>query len=327
MVQLYCICQIKSITFLRYVKTILTKESIIKRKHESKRSIMREESLKEPSQHGTPDFPVALYNNHFNGQYDLLAPLHYHREFEFLVITKGIVNIQIEKESYTLQKGEGVFINSGFIHRISSADKTEHGFIALVFDYSLLCNESDKIFMSYIKHILNQSLLLPISLSKEICMQVEKLCSIFEQASFGYEFYIKSSLYHILFVLIQNARKVKTPVQNVKSNMIKTVIDYIKENYSKIISLQELADYIHISREYLCRMFHEITSVSPVVYLNQYRVQQSTLLLLDKNKNISDIAFSCGFHNSSYFNKLFKRYMGCTPTEFREKSTLFSDKK
>ncbi len=281
---------------------------------------MRQESLKEPLQHGTPDFPVALYNNHFNRQYDLLAPLHYHREFEFLVITEGVVNVQIEKESYTLQKGEGVFINSGCIHMISGMDKTEHGFIALVFDYSLLCHESDKIFMSYIKHIINHSLLLPISLPKEICIHIQKLCSIFKEASFGHEFYIKSSLYHILFLLIQNARRVKAPVQSVKSSIIKTVIDYIKENYSKTISLQELADYVHTSREYLCRIFNEITSVSPVVYLNQYRIQQSTFLLLDSSFSISDIAFSCGFHNSSYFNKLFKRYMGCTPTEFREKS-------
>lgn len=312
MVQLYCFYQIKSITFLKYIKTILTE-----------RSVMKQQSLKEPLQHGTPDFPVGLYNNYFNQQHDLLAPLHYHREFEFLVITRGIINVQIEKESYILKKGEGVFINSGFIHMISSVDKAEHGFIALVFDYSLLCNESDKIFTSYVKHIINQSLLLPISLSKEICMQIEKICTIFEEAAFGYEFYVKSSLYHILFLLIQNATKVKAPVQNIKSSIIKTVIDYIKENYSKTISLQEMAEYVHTSREYLCRIFNEITSVSPVVYLNHYRIQQSTFLLLDKSMSISDIAFSCGFHNSSYFNKLFKRYMGCTPTEFRERSSLF----
>lgn len=84
-----------------------------------------------------------------------------------------------------------------------------------------------------------------------------------------------------------------------------------------------MAEYVHTSREYLCRIFNEITSVSPVVYLNHYRIQQSTFLLLDKSMSISDIAFSCGFHNSSYFNKLFKRYMGCTPTEFRERSSLF----
>lgn len=284
---------------------------------------MKQENLKELLQHGTPDFPVALYNNHFNQQYDLLAPLHYHKEFEFLVITEGAVNVQIEKESYTLQKGEGVFINSGFIHMISGMDKAEHGFIALVFDYSLLCCESDKIFTSYIKHIMNQSLLLPILLPQEICIQIEKICSIFEQGSFGYEFYIKSLLYHNFFLLIQNARRVKAPVQSVKSSIIKTVIDYIKENYSKTISLQELADYVHTSREYLCRIFHEITGVSPVVYLNRYRIQQSTFLLLDSSLSISDIVFSCGFHNSSYFNKLFKRYMGCTPTEFKKKSILF----
>ena len=284
---------------------------------------MERENLKEALQHGTSDFPVALYNMYFEQQYDLLAPLHYHKEFELMVVTEGNVRVQIEKETYNLSKGEGVFINSGLIHIISAADKTEHRFIAIVFDYTLLCSESDKIFTSYIQHIINQSLFLPFSLPKEICVKIEEISIMFEEAPFGYEFYIKSALSYIFYQLMKEAKKTAAPVQNVKSSIIKGVIDYIKENYSNTISLQELADQANTSKEYLCRIFNEMTDLSPIVYLNRYRIQQSTFLLLDSNRSISDIALSCGFNNSSYYNKLFMRHMGCTPTEFRKRSISF----
>lgn len=284
---------------------------------------MERENLKESLQHGTSDFPIALYSMHFDRQYNLLAPLHYHKEFELMVVTKGTVRVQLENETYIFNKGEGVFINSGLIHMISAEDKTEHGFIAIVFDYTLLCNEQDKIFTSYIQHIINQSLLLPFSLPKEICVKIEEINVMFEEAGFGYEFYIKSSLNHIFYQLIKDAKKITVPVQNIKSNIIKGVIDYIRENYSKTISLQELADQANTSKEYLCRIFNEMTDISPIVYLNRYRIQKSTFLLLDSNRSISDISLSCGFNNSSYYNKLFMRYMGCTPTEFRKRSISF----
>ena len=284
---------------------------------------MERENLKEPLQHGTSDFPVALYNMCFGKQYNLLAPLHYHKEFELMVVTKGNVRVQLENETYILNKGEGVFINSGLIHMISATDKTEHSFIAIVFDYTLLCTESDKIFVSYIQHIINRSLLLPFSLSKEICEKIEEISVMFEAADFGYEFFIKSSLNQIFYQLMKDAKKAEVPVQNAKSSIIKGVIDYIKENYAKTISLQELAEWANTSKEYLCRIFNEMTDISPIVYLNRYRIRQSTFLLLNSSRSISDIALSCGFNNSSYYNKLFMRHMGCTPTEFRKRSISF----
>lgn len=284
---------------------------------------MERENLKEPLQHGTSDFPIALYNKYFDQQCDLLAPLHYHKEFELTVVTKGNVKVQLENKTYTLSKGEGVFINSGLIHMISAADKTEHSFIAIVFDYTLLCTESDKIFVSYIQHVINRSLLLPFSLSKEICEKIQEISVMFEEAGFGYEFYIKSALNYIFYQLLKDAKKAAVPVQNAKSGIIKGVIDYIRENYPKIISLQELAEQANTSKEYLCRIFNEMTDISPIVYLNRYRIQQSAFLLLDSSHSISDIALSCGFNNSSYYNKLFMRYMGCTPTEFRKRSISF----
>lgn len=96
-------------------------------------------------------------------------------------------------------------------------------------------------------------------------------------------------------------------------DVVKNAIDYIHNNYQNAITLQDMADHTHVSREHLCRVFKEVAESSPVVYLNRYRVLQSAYLLRDTCKSISEISSQCGFNNSSYFNKLFLRFLKCTP--------------
>lgn len=282
---------------------------------------MEKVHLKETLFHGTPAFPVAIYNNKFDKQYTLLAHLHYHNEFELLVATKGTLSVQIEENSYQLSEGEGLFINSGLLHIITANADEDHGFIAIVFDFTIICNEYDSAFGKYIHPLMNGTLKVPVRLTTELCSFVHSICSIYESSSFGFELYIKQSLIQIFYLLVRNSMTTTLPIQNTKSIMIKNVLDYIEKKYSEQISLQDMADYAHISKEYLCRIFRAMSDSSPIEYLNRYRIRQSTKLLINTNREISDISTSCGFNNSSYFNKLFLRHIGCTPTEYRKNHT------
>lgn len=280
---------------------------------------MEKKILKETQQHGTKGFPVAIYQPVFEKQHSLLAPLHYHKEFELLIAVKNAVTVQIEEQVCTLAEGEGIFINSSLLHMITSKEEQEHEFIALVFDYTMLCHETDAIFSKYIYPLMNQAFSKPVCLTQEMCEIVRLICAEYEQAEYGYELIIKEKLFVILYELIKKISPADSLVQSSRSDIIKNVIDYIQENYSQSVSLQDIADHVHLSREYLCRIFHSVSNITPITYLNQYRIQKSALLLLTTDKSISDIAFSCGFHSSSYFNKLFLRDMGCTPKEYKKK--------
>lgn len=282
---------------------------------------MDKQNLKETLIHGTPSFPVAIYNNTFDKQYSLLAPLHYHNELELLVATKGSLSVQIEENVYNISEGEGLFINSGLLHIINSYDTIDHGFIAIVFDPSFICTKYDITFTKYIHPLYNGTLQVPIKLSSDICHMVQLICEAYEKAYFGFELFIKHSLTGILHLLVKNSTKTSLPIQNTKSILIKNILDYIEQNYFEPISLQDMANHTHISKEYLCRVFSTMYDTTPVEYLNRYRIRQSAFELIHSNKTIADIALSCGFSNSSYFNKIFLRYMNCTPTEYRKNNT------
>jgi len=282
---------------------------------------MDKHNFKEKLIHGTPAFPIAVYNNTFDKQYNLLAPLHYHNEFELLVATKGSLSVQIEENIYELSEGDGIFINSGLLHIINSTDDQNHGFIAIVFDYSLICNNHDITFTKYIQPLYTNTIVPNNKLSTEICNKIKLINAAYEDAHFGFELFIKHCVTEILHSLIKDSIHTTLPIQNTKSLIIKNVLDYIEQNYAEDISLQDMADYVHISKEYLCRVFNSMSDNTPIEYLNRYRIRQSTIAITHTDKTISDIALSCGFNNSSYFNKIFLRYMNCTPTEYRKNNT------
>ena len=94
-------------------------------------------------------------------------------------------------------------------------------------------------------------------------------------------------------------------------------LSYIQDNYGKKISLASVADHVGLSSGYLCRIFKDETGVSINSYINNLRMTRAGELLADKNSYIKEVAISVGFEDQLYFSRLFKRYYGVTPSEYR----------
>lgn len=100
--------------------------------------------------------------------------------------------------------------------------------------------------------------------------------------------------------------------------MTKEVIAYIQEHYEEHIGIPELAERFHVSEGHLCRMFKGMTQKSVVEYLNYYRISVSVELLNMGKHDIGQIAGMTGFNNISYFNRMFRRFMRMTPSEYKK---------
>lgn len=97
-------------------------------------------------------------------------------------------------------------------------------------------------------------------------------------------------------------------------------IAYMEANYSYPISIDDVADYVGISRSQLFREFKIRLSKSPKEYLSEYRIRHSCQLLKNSNLTVSAIAASVGYENGMYYSKVFRKLKGLTPTEYREGS-------
>lgn len=102
------------------------------------------------------------------------------------------------------------------------------------------------------------------------------------------------------------------------SDKIKLVYEYIQENYTRKITLDEVSNLVNMSHVSFNRFIKKRTGKTFVDYLNDVRIGYAARWLVEKDLSVAETAFVCGFNNIANFNRIFKRNKGCTPTKYRQ---------
>lgn len=119
--------------------------------------------------------------------------------------------------------------------------------------------------------------------------------------------------------LIEFYRLTSTAVTGVSANpAVIRAMDYINIHYAEDITMEQLCEAAEVSKQHLCRLFRTALNSRPMEYIAKRRIQAAKELLSNTSESVEDIAMETGFCTSSYFCKLFKRYEGITPTQFRK---------
>ncbi|MNI68984.1 HTH-type transcriptional regulator YesS [compost metagenome] len=96
------------------------------------------------------------------------------------------------------------------------------------------------------------------------------------------------------------------------------VMEYVNEHLADEIYLDTLADKLKISSGYLSTYFKEKTGINVVEYINETRVRKATDLLVESQLKIQDVAEAVGYRNITSFNRMFKKYTGLNPSDYRK---------
>jgi AraC-like DNA-binding protein len=91
---------------------------------------------------------------------------------------------------------------------------------------------------------------------------------------------------------------------------------------SQPVSIEEVAALLHVSEGHLSRTFKRIAGVTFERYVIEKRIERARKLLLDPSSRVSEVADRCDFCNPAYFSRIFRKIVGCTPTEFSKHPTL-----
>ncbi len=108
---------------------------------------------------------------------------------------------------------------------------------------------------------------------------------------------------------------IQSPTKN--NDIIQKAASYIAKNFSNQLTLEEVANYVHLNPAYFSTMFKQSTGSSFKEHLNMVRIEESKRLLANTDYAIIDIATATGFEDQSYFSKVFKKYTGLTPKQYR----------
>lgn len=122
-------------------------------------------------------------------------------------------------------------------------------------------------------------------------------------------------LYTALALFMQGATK--KPPQTSYSGYVQKAIAYISANYSYPITVEDIADYVGLSRSHLFRSFEKVLEKSPKEYLTAFRIKQACNLLENSDLSVTAIANSVGFENNLYFSKAFHKVKGMSPKNYR----------
>lgn len=288
---------------------------------------MNKDLLKENRVHGDAMYPISVYSIDCSG--NNILDCHWHDEMEFLIVTEGRAIFQIGTSYYNVCAGQAIIINSGEIHAGYRHHNSICSFNAVVFSMNLLCSTSYDILQEkFINPIMKKQYLLPPFIQgnceweKEVLELLNDIVARNKQEHYTYELVTKAQLYLILSKIFLNYRQVAQKKayaeNNYKVERLKKILNYIQVNYSKKITLKDLADLINMSESHFCRFFKQMVKKTPIDYLNYIRIRKAAELLENSDKKIFEIAMDVGFDNLNYLIIVFKKHMGCTPSKYRK---------
>ncbi len=296
-------------------------------------------NLHEITAHANEDYPIGVYYVEPSKMYMNYVRWHWHEELEINLVKSGTAEFTVGDEKILLNEGQGIFLNRNVLHAIRSVNGDDCILLSFIFNPNIMFhNDSSNLAQGYINGVVEDEDTRYLIMDRKDMWgrsALAYLSDIFDanfSQEFGYELATKSYLCQLWLHLLKKCNHVTLPVAHKQRKTtslspdeirIKDAIHYIQTHYAEAITLDDIADSIHVSKSECCRCFKRAVKLTPFEYLMRYRILQAADKILQHDRStasISELAISVGFNNTSYFNKLFKKYFNCTPTEYRKLS-------
>lgn len=273
---------------------------------------------KERRTHGTPEFPLEFYHiTPSHPRYEM--SYHWHTQYELIRILKGEFLVTIDSKEFTARTGDIVFIHDGLIHGGLPKNCV---YECIVFDLQSLLKSAllhQKQMQGILNHTLRVHYLFPNG-NERLHKIIWGLFEAMRMKISGYELTVLGSFYMLFGCILEAGyytAAIDSPDKNSKRVVqLKKALELIESSYASCITLNDLAKAAGMNSKYFCRFFQEMTHRTPIDYLNYYRIECACFQLATSDHSITEVALNCGFNDTSYFIKTFKKYKGLTPKKY-----------
>ncbi len=253
-----------------------------------------------------------------------ICSLHIHDEIELLYIESGKFHCLAGTEELIAEKGDIIYLAS----RVPHATRTlANGTFSSMLQFSTISFiETKENISKYLYRFINMGEI-PSMVFKANTPENEALSNYMRlifiesyEKNNGYESFIKSGIHSILGFLYRNNILLNADTYfNFKYvDKVLPALSYIDSNYAEQLTLEQISEHLNLNTYYFCRLFKKATNSTFTEYLNFVRVCKSEKLLTSSSMSVSDISLDVGFSSVSYFNRVFKRFKGCSPNEYKK---------
>jgi len=286
---------------------------------------MNERIIREITPLSDDDFFIVL--NHYNASFGF--PVHYHPEYELNMVSNSQGKRIIGDSILDYNDLDLVLIGPNTPHAWTGSVELSNAHVVTIQFHNDFLGES----------VLGRKLMLPIRemlekssrgilFSSETANYVqERIMNLCENQDFDSLLAFFSILFDLSISRNQKMLATPTYVCNFnpsKSRRIEKINEYIQQNIHQNIKIKEVSDLVNMSETAFSHFFKKRTQRSFSDYITDLRAGHAARQLIETEKNISEIVYDCGYNNISNFNRIFKKKVGLTPSEFRSQQRLIT---
>ncbi len=241
--------------------------------------------------------------------YNLSQEQNWHKNLEIQLCTSGCGDVLVDGKIYHIEKGDIVVVNSNLLHYTFTSCRLTYTCLIIStkwceqmsIPYDSICFGTfiqSKRLVSYISELTE------ILSSHENALQLAKTNKL---------------LLEILIELVENHATEKPFLKTggTHFDIVKNTITLLQSNFNQKLTLDGIARSVHYDKYALCREFKKYTGHTIISHLNKYRTLKA-IDLLSQGSSVSEAASLCGFENLSFFTKIFKRYTGKLPSQYKK---------
>jgi len=272
------------------------------------------------------DYPPGSSIRFWLNNEDTHYELHWHPALEIIMPLENSYNVVVRQEEYHLQPGDILIIPAGELHALIAPETGTR--LIYLFDFSILSKIRG---FSYLTPYLSQPVLMNKDNYGEIYDDESRLMIQMCNAYFGDDSLRELTVYSYLLEFFvtygryRMTREEATPYsasdmykQKDLMKRLNKVFDHLDEHYMDDITLEKAAGIAGFSKFHFSRLFKQCSGYNFYDYLCYRRIKSAENLLLKPEMSITEIALQSGFTSLSTFNRTFKRFKNCTPSEYRK---------
>lgn len=290
-------------------------------KEHSMETIKIRKDYSERVQYIHSDFPIYIRKGILSKYPNYQALSHWHEDIEFIYVLSGSMDYDINGQIVSLHEKEGILVNSKNFH-FGFSDHQECIFICILIHPDLF-STNPMIDSLYVQPFIS-NLDLPYLLLKKERWQLEILQIIqtlyqLDQKDAHFFLDCQQQIVKLFSILYKHRDPQSHAPSWSKLELLRVMVNFIQDQFDQNISLDDIAKSANIGKTTCCKLFNTYMHTTPIEYVLTYRMEQAYTLLEESDRSITDIAYAVGFHDSSYFTKIFKNYYHTTPKSIRQK--------
>ncbi len=252
---------------------------------------------------------------------------HWHSDLELIFVVKGSIEVRYNKKERILSEGNIILINPNVVHSIKSLD--DNLLLVIQMTKEMLYTKLNKyieIDLEFINFVEMQT-----SAYKKISKILAEMAIIYVNKDDDNFLILKSLFYKLLHIMVKHRNFEKENEISEKGEKdferLLEILEVANKHFTEEITLVEYAEMFSLTPQYFGNYFKKVFGVSFMQHIIDLRIAKAQALLIESDKTMAEISQECGFSSIKSFNTLFKRKVGNTPSEERNKGVELKNKK